>query len=151
MRLQSADLPDVVGEPRAFLYKMAYNLANDRTRAARRRVVRDQGWQDANTHSLGHKAPAEAIPVADTPAVEDAIDARRRLERVMAWIAELPPRCREVFTLHRLREVPHQQIAAQLGISTKAVEKHMANAFRILGQKNADTDGKLTGRGTDGP
>ncbi len=150
LRLQSADLPEAVGEPRAFLYKMAYNLANDRARASRRRGVREQGWQAANTHSLGHR-PAEAIPVADSPAVEDAIDARRRLERVMAWIAELPPRCREVFTLHRLRGVPHQEIAAQLGITTKAVEKHMANAFRLLGQKDAESEGKSTGRGTDGP
>ncbi len=129
LRLQSAELPDAVGGPRAFLYKMAYNLANDRARAARRREIRDQEWQDAATHKVGD------APVADAPPVEDAIDARRKLLRVMAWIDALPPRCREVFTLHRIAGVPHQEIASRLGISTKAVEKHMANAFRILGEK----------------
>lgn len=129
LRLQSAELPDLVGEPRAFLYKMAYNLANDRARATRRREVRDQAWQDTATHKVGD------APVADMPPVEDAIDARRKLHRVMAWIEELPPRCREVFTLHRISGVPHQEIASRLGITTKAVEKHMANAFRILAEK----------------
>lgn len=142
LRLQSAALPDAVGEPRAFLYKMAYNLANDRGRAARRRGAREQAWQDAAIHKL-----ADAMPVADIPAAEDAIDARRRLARVMAWIDELPPRCREVFTLHRLKGVPHQEIASRLGITTKAVEKHMATAFRILEEKA----GGMEGRGIDGP
>ncbi len=133
LRLQSAELPEAVPEPRAFLYKAAYNLANDRARAARRRAHRDQEWQDAGTYKVGD------VPVADAPPVEDAIDARRKLLRVMEWIDALPPRCREVFTLHRITGVPHQEIASRLGITTKAVEKHMANAFRILGEK-AESD-----------
>lgn len=143
LRLQSAELPDLVNEPRAFLYKMAYNQANDRARAVRRREERDHEWQDAATHKIG------GAPVADAPPVENVIDARRKLLRVMAWIEELPPRCREVFTLHRISGVPHQEIASRLGITTKAVEKHMANAFRILGEKAAN--GNMRGRGTREP
>ena len=132
-----------MGEARAFLYKMANNLANDRGRASRRRNAREQEWQDTAIHTLG------GAPVADGPPVEDAIDARRRLLRVMGWIEALPPRCREVFTLHRISGVPHQEIASRLGITTKAVEKHMANAFRILGEKAAEDTSE--GRGTGKP
>lgn len=145
LRLDGAALPAAIEEPRAFLYKMAYNLANDRARAARRRGAREQEYQDTTTHKVGADA------VADAPAAEDVLDARRRLARVMGWIAALPPRAREVFTLHRLQGVSHQEIASRLGITTKAVEKNMANAFRILGERASENSDTPEGRGTDAP
>ena len=52
-------------------------------------------------------------------------------------IAELPPRTREVFLLSRERNLKHSEIAAQLGVSVKAVEANMSRALRQLREKLA--------------
>lgn len=51
---------------------------------------------------------------------------------VAAAVAELPPRCREVFTLSRGRGLSYQEIAEALGISVKTVEAQMGRALRAL-------------------
>ncbi len=126
VRLNTAQLPSEIGSPRAFLYRMAFNLANDHRRASSRRVARDGAWVDSATHSAGGEA------IADHPDVDHAIDARREVQRMIAVLKELPPKCREVFTLHRLQGVSHRQIADTLGITTKTVEKHMTAALKQL-------------------
>lgn len=71
-------------------------------------------------------------------AVDPAADPERsvigvqRLGRVMATIEQMPPRRREVFLLHRVEELTYAQIARQLNVTIKAVEKHMHLAMRQL-------------------
>lgn len=129
VRLRQARLPEDVGNARAFLYKMAYNLANDARRSRRRRTVRDNAWTDTVTHKVGIDA------VADNPDVDAAIDAKRTLDLLLSGLVELPAKCREVFTLHRLRGLSHREIADSLGITTKTVEKHMTTALKHLALK----------------
>lgn len=50
-------------------------------------------------------------------------------------IAELHPRCREVFVLSRQDGLPNKVIAAQLGISVKAVEANITRALTYLREK----------------
>lgn len=47
-------------------------------------------------------------------------------------IASLPAKCQKVFRLSRFEYRTHQQIADQLGISTKTVEYHIAFALKQL-------------------
>lgn len=47
-------------------------------------------------------------------------------------IANLPERCRIIFTLCRLEKMPHKKIAAELDISTKTVENQMTRALMLL-------------------
>jgi len=44
----------------------------------------------------------------------------------------LPSRCREVFEMSRLQGLKNSEIAAKLGISEKAVEKHITKALKEL-------------------
>jgi RNA polymerase sigma-70 factor (ECF subfamily) len=60
----------------------------------------------------------------------------QRLKRVMAVIEAMPPRRREVFLLHRVEELTYAQIGRRIGVSIKAVEKHIHLAMRQL----SDTD-----------
>lgn len=46
-----------------------------------------------------------------------------------AAIDELPPQCQKVFKLSRTFELKNREIAEQLDISVKAVEKHMTRAL----------------------
>jgi len=134
VRLSAAHLPDEVGSPRAFLYRMAFNLANDHRRASSRRVARDGAWVDLATQSTGGEA------VADHPNIDQAIDARRQVEVMLAALKDLSPKCREVFTLHRLKGLSHREVAENLGITTKTVEKHMTSALKQLTFKLREDD-----------
>ena len=42
----------------------------------------------------------------------------------------MPPRTRRIFLMHRLRGLTYAQIAEQLGLGSKAVEKHIGRALK---------------------
>lgn len=74
-------------------------------------------------------AAAESVsaPVGDRALREHEIDVALR-----AVLAELPPRCREVFQLSRLHGLTYNEIAEALDISIKTVEAQMSKALRIV-------------------
>jgi RNA polymerase sigma-70 factor (ECF subfamily) len=51
---------------------------------------------------------------------------------IAAAIAELPPGCREVFSMSRQQGLRYAEIATTLGISVKTVESQMGKALRHL-------------------
>ena len=53
-------------------------------------------------------------------------------EKVRAAFDKLPPKCREVFELSRFEELKYQEIADQLDLSVKTVERHMGKALKIF-------------------
>jgi RNA polymerase sigma-70 factor (ECF subfamily) len=78
----------------------------------------------------GGEAGEGLVDAAADP--ERTLMGAQRLERVMATIQTMPPRRREVFLMHRIDELTYPQIARRIGISLKAVEKHMHLAMRQL-------------------
>ncbi len=68
----------------------------------------------------------------------NAIDAQTQLEVsdleqvIQSAIAALPERCRVIFTLCRLENLSHKEIAEHLNISTKTIENHMTRALATL-------------------
>lgn len=53
-------------------------------------------------------------------------------EQLEKAIAALPDKCREVFILSRYHEKMNKEIAEELGISIKTVEKHISAALRLI-------------------
>ena len=84
---------------------------------------------------------ADHLDSADSGTVdpERALIARQCLTSVVATIQSMPDRRREVFLLHRVQELTYPQIAGRLGISLKAVEKHIHLALVQLAADRADT------------
>lgn len=71
----------------------------------------------------------EAAEVArDDPGPDEEADARRRMARVAAAIAELPATLREVLTLRTIEGMSQSEVADLLGISAKAVETRLYRA-----------------------
>ncbi|WP_455636167.1 RNA polymerase sigma-70 factor [Parabacteroides sp.] len=71
----------------------------------------------------------------------DANDVIRKLynqdlrTEINAAINSLPARCREVFTLSYLHDMPSKEISLQLGISLSTVDNHIYSALKILREK----------------
>ncbi|SMF48174.1 RNA polymerase sigma-70 factor, ECF subfamily [Tistlia consotensis] len=103
---------------RAYLYRIAGNLALDHFRQEARRRT--------------EAVPAERLAAVEdeTPDVERALAARERLQRLEQALARLPPRTREIFRLNRVEGLTYLEIAARLGISESSVQKHLARALQ---------------------
>src|SRR5687768_7707145 len=106
---------------RAYLYRAVRNRALNHIRNER---VRREAVPQLVLESR------EASPAADSELAETELEAA-----VRAAIAELPPRCREVFELSRVRGLKYQEIAEVLGISIKTVETQMGRALRSLRER----------------
>lgn len=112
-----------IDDPLAYLYRMAHNLMLDRVRESRRRRNREQAFQDGL---------AGADPASEPATAERALIARERLARIDRALATLGPRTDMIFRRHRIERVPQQQIAAELGLTLSAIEKHLQKAYRAI-------------------
>ncbi|MFG1472850.1 sigma-70 family RNA polymerase sigma factor [Xanthobacter agilis] len=117
LRVYATSANAEIASPAAYLFRVADNLAIDHMRqeAARARVIAaDPDQEDVPSR--------EASP-------ERALDYKQRLEVLNAAIAELPPKCREVFLLHKYDGLSHSEIGERLGITRSMVEKHVMKAL----------------------
>lgn len=117
VRLIQRDDRGPVANPRAFVYRVASNLALDHLRQTRVR---------------GRTVVSGPIPDqidSRAPSPETWLIDRERLAHLSLIIAELPPRCREVFVLRKVEELDQAEIARRLHISRNMVEKHLRRAL----------------------
>jgi RNA polymerase sigma-70 factor (ECF subfamily) len=59
-------------------------------------------------------------------------------QQINAAIESMPQQCRTVFVLSRFENLTYAEIAEQLKISIKTVEKHMVKALKILRERLKD-------------
>jgi RNA polymerase sigma-70 factor (ECF subfamily) len=111
----------IQGSPQAYLFQATRNRALNHLRH-----LRVENREEFDTDTL----PATAN--ADARASESEIEVALR-----EAIESLPPRCRQVFELNRVQGLKYAEVAAALDISVKAVEAHMARAFRTLRERLA--------------
>ncbi len=67
-----------------------------------------------------------------TNSILDSIESMELQKAIERAIASLPPKCRRVFELSRIEQLPYSKIAEELQISTNTVENHMSKALKIL-------------------
>jgi RNA polymerase sigma-70 factor (ECF subfamily) len=128
-----------ISEPLAYIYRMADNLVLDMKRAGGRRAVRETAWAE------GQMAGTPTAPADAAPSAERALIARDYLRRVEKRIDALPERTAYAFRAVRIEGRAQKDIAAELGISLSAVEKHLQRAYReiviVHDELNADSEG----------
>lgn len=108
-----------VRAPEAFLLRTALNLAIDVQRRERRNLYEAETIEDLRLEDLA-------------PSPDELFAAEQRLLRMRNTLDRVSRRTRQVFFLHRLEGFSHAEIAERLGISTSAIEKHIASAVTIL-------------------
>jgi RNA polymerase sigma-70 factor (ECF subfamily) len=113
LRVRRLSQPPAVEHPRAYLFKMAANLAVDHLRSEK----------SCTRHISAEPVPEDVS--SGMPLPETVIDYQQRLAILRKAVDELPPRCREVFLLHKFEGLSHAEIAGRLGISRNMVEKHI--------------------------
>ena len=59
-------------------------------------------------------------------------------QQINVAVEQLPPQCKRVFTLSRFENLTYAEIAIELDISVKAVDKQMVRALRILREQLKD-------------
>ncbi|MEW6291748.1 MAG: RNA polymerase sigma factor [Pseudomonadota bacterium] len=109
-----------IENPRGFLLRSARNLAIDLLRAERIRPVIEPIEDHEGTL---------VDPISDPARIAEA---RQHLRALVDGIGKLPPKCRDVFFLHRFEGLTQREIAGRLGISVKAVEANLARAMLHL-------------------
>jgi RNA polymerase sigma factor (sigma-70 family) len=112
---------EAINQPRGFLYRTASNLALDHLR--HNKVV------------LRH---VEVVAANDEPvqaSTETEISKAQWRALLNAAIAELPPRCRDAFILHKIHGLSYREVAERLAISESAVEKHIAKGLQHCRQR----------------
>ena len=123
LKLRAVDT-DRIEDGLAYLYRMAHNLMLDRCRAAARRKQREEGY-----HRDARAGDGDAD---DAPAAERTLLARERLRHIDRTLAALGARTDFIFRRYRVEGVAQRDIAAELGITVSAVEKHLQKAYRVV-------------------
>jgi len=108
------------GSLKAYLYRMTYNEFVNAFRKEKRY------YKELDEFKLQALAPL---------AEESEESWELKLHELKEAIDHLPPRCREIFLLHKQEGMPQKEIAKKLDISVKTVENQVGKAVNILKNK----------------
>lgn len=75
--------------------------------------------------------PTAAIDTPDE-IYDDADEAKSPDNLLQVALASLPPKCKEVFLLAKLKGMKYREIAEKLNLSEKTIENQMTRAIRLL-------------------
>ncbi|OWR00212.1 RNA polymerase sigma factor [Sphingopyxis witflariensis] len=106
-----------VEHPQAYLMRTAHNLLIERARR----------WHRKERMLFPLDEARDAAVVPDQERQFEAMELRRAFRTALL---AMPRRTRRIFLMHRLRGLTYAQIAEQLGLSIKAVEKHIGRALK---------------------
>jgi len=107
-----------IENPRAFIFRIAANLATDylRSRLRRPEVAREE--DDMPAESESQEVSAERVVIS-----------AQEFERLLHALDELPPKCRDVFILLRIKHYSYAEVERELGISQTMILKHLNRAL----------------------
>lgn len=104
--------------PESYLTQVAVNVMRERGR------------------SPAHRATLSSVPVGDValvgPDQEAALQARDMLNRVDEIMMMVKPLTRDIFIARRYHQLSRAEIAAQTGLSLRAVDKQLARGWQHL-------------------
>jgi RNA polymerase sigma factor (sigma-70 family) len=108
--------------PKAFLFATARHLMTDRLR--RERIVSIKAGREGDYFNV----------LVDEISPEQRVSATEELTRLARALERLPPKCRQIFWLRRIQDIPQKQLAERFGVTEKAIEKQLTTGTRLLTQ-----------------
>ncbi|WP_442845098.1 RNA polymerase sigma factor [Leeuwenhoekiella sp. H156] len=114
---EKKDQLDLDTSVKSYIYSAAYNLFID--------TYRKKKKQETYLDQLKNET---LISLSEEP--EDSLE--HKLLLISKAVDSLPPRCREIFIMHKKQGYSHKEIAKQLHISTKTIEAQLRIAYTRL-------------------
>ncbi|MCV6604689.1 MAG: sigma-70 family RNA polymerase sigma factor [Porticoccaceae bacterium] len=113
---------------RSFIFKVANNYLRDleRRTAVRERYVQQQQSEQDTFSEIGLEREVEGI---------------RQVDRLKAAVMELKPKCREAFVRNRFLSKSYKEVAEDMNISVKQVEKHIQKALMHVRKAHSEIVG----------
>lgn len=118
--LKQSSLDKLADNARAYIFTTATNLVRD---ALRRHGRRKGAWHEP-LHDDEHYSDEQ------TPYQE--AQWQQSLMRLRQALAQLKPVTQQVFTLSRLHGYSYPEIATEMSLSTRSIERHMSKAMAHL-------------------
>ena len=143
--LSPADIDDLMQEAYSRLWSAEYrHVTNGRSYlfAVVRNLLLEQA-RHARIVPMVRLGEIDALLIpTEEPGPDRRISARQELERLERIVGDLPEQCRRAFQLQKFQNFSQREIAQEMKITEKTVEKHLAAALvRVLGiLKEADAD-----------
>jgi RNA polymerase sigma factor (sigma-70 family) len=135
VRLLQLERADVASFVRAYLFRIAGNLAIDRLR----RRATESRFQEPELFDDFFEKPLNP----ETVALE-----RERMEQIRGFLSELPETVRDAFLMFRMEDMDQESIARRLGVTDRMVRNHITRALmycrlRLEGVAPADATLRL--------
>lgn len=105
---------------RAYLFMAVRNRAYNYLRWELSRQRKTDDISDTSTLDADAQTPAEMVQFDEL------------YQKINETIASLPPQCRRTFLMSRFEQKAYKEIAAEMGISVKAVEANISRALSAL-------------------
>jgi RNA polymerase sigma factor (sigma-70 family) len=115
-RLLQTDQPRTISFLRAYLFKVAANIASDRAR--QRRLHLRVGLADSSEEQIESASPDQQVHAAE------------QLSLLARALSELPEKYRRAFLLCRIEEWDTQQIAADLEVGERMARNYVSRSAR---------------------
>ncbi|MAY03678.1 MAG: RNA polymerase subunit sigma-70 [Gammaproteobacteria bacterium] len=114
-----------IHNPRAYFSTAARNIAINHIRRAESRlnVSFDDLIKDDET--------AEYLNLSSVNKVENEFESEEEFLTLCRAVKTLPPKCRRVFILKKIYGLSLKEIAKELSVTEKAVEKHVTKGFAL--------------------
>jgi RNA polymerase sigma factor (sigma-70 family) len=113
LRAYKAEKDTDIEQPKAFLFRVAKNLALNELKKKSRQVT--DYIEDCDARVVLH----------NTDSLESEVEARQHLGLYCEAIATLPEQRRRVCLLRKVHGLRHKEIAERLSITVSSVEKHL--------------------------
>lgn len=128
LRVMASNGRQQIDNPRAFLFVTARNLAIQAWRKRKNSPIRAvEDFDSLNVREMCASVDAEVLAQEMLAAFGEAID-------------QLPPQARRVFIMRKVFGLTHKEIAEELGVSRKTIEKHVGKGISRCGDFLRDRD-----------
>lgn len=114
------------------IWKKRNSLNIRNVKAYLRRSVINKSLNYIKAQRMNFEDSNESFDVPDRAKVQEELEASQLQKVINETIESLPDRCRVIFVMRRMEELPLKEIAAKLDISPKTVENQLTKAIKIL-------------------
>jgi RNA polymerase sigma factor (sigma-70 family) len=116
LRLLRFERTEVIQNPKAYLFRVAANVAHDFR-------LRQAHWTPLDAEQMEEPATE--------PGPEQLLDAEYRSRRMAEMLATLPALSRAALVLQSQEELTYEEIAARLGVTRRVVKRAIARGYAL--------------------